>query len=217
MKPAFDLSVYLVTDPLLNGGRAVENVVADAARGGATMVQLRDSVTPTRDLVMIARRLVMLLRPLAIPFIVNDRIDVAMISGADGVHVGQGDMHARDARALMGEDCILGLSVANAAELEASRDALDAVDYLGVGPVFSTATKPDAGEAIGLDGIAWMRGASDLPLVAIGGIDKTNTAGIVRAGADGVAVVSAIMNAPDPAGASAEILTEVARGRGERR
>lgn len=217
MKPAFDLSVYLVTDPLINGGRAVENVVADAVRGGATMVQLRDSVTPTRDLVMIARRLVMLLRPLAIPFIVNDRIDVAMISGADGVHVGQGDMHARDARALMGEDCILGLSVANAAELEASRDALDAVDYLGVGPVFSTATKPDAGEAIGLDGITWMRGASDLPLVAIGGIDKTNTAGIVRAGADGVAVVSAIMNAPDPAGASAEILTEVAHGRGERR
>ncbi len=217
MKPAFDLSVYLVTDPVLNGGRAVEDVVADAVRGGATMVQLRDPVTPSRDLVALARRLVLLLRPLAIPFIVNDRIDVAMIAGADGVHVGQGDMDARDARTLMGEDCIIGLSVANAAELEASRDALGAVDYLGVGPVFSTATKPDAGEAIGLDGIAWMRGASDLPLVAIGGIDKANTGGIVRAGADGVAVVSAIMNAPDPAGASAEILAEVARGRDELR
>jgi thiamine-phosphate pyrophosphorylase len=152
------------------------------------------------------------LRPLAIPFIVNDRIDVAMAAGADGVHIGQKDMDARDARCMMGEDCIVGLSVANETELEASRDALGAVDYLGVGPVFATATKPDAGEAIGLDGIAWMRAATSLPLVAIGGIDAARTADIMRAGANGVAIVSAIMNAADPQKAAAEFTRAVTDG-----
>ncbi|MCB1464991.1 MAG: thiamine phosphate synthase [Nitratireductor sp.] len=208
-RPGFDLSVYLVTDPLLNGGRPVEDVVDQAVRGGVTMVQLRDPHSPTRELVAIARRLVAALRPHAIPFIVNDRIDVAMICGADGVHIGQNDMDARDARAMMGEDCIIGLSVANEAELKASRDALGAVDYLGVGPVYSTSTKADAGGAIGLEGIAWMRAATDMPLVAIGGIDAARTGDIVRAGAAGVAVVTAIMNAAEPKDAAAEIARAV--------
>lgn len=216
MKPEFDLSVYLVTDPVLNGGRPVEAVVAEAVRGGVSMVQLRDPDAPTRSLVELARALAAQLRPLAIPFIVNDRVDVALASNADGVHVGQKDMDARDVRAMVGEDRIVGLSVADSEELEASRAALGAVDYLGVGPVYATATKADAGNAIGLAGIEWMRRATGLPLVAIGGIDAARTEAILRAGADGVAVVSAIMNAPDPAGTSAEILAAARRGARER-
>ncbi|MEC9342823.1 MAG: thiamine phosphate synthase, partial [Pseudomonadota bacterium] len=199
-----------------NGGRPVEAVVAEAVRGGVSMVQLRDPDAPTRSLVELARALAAQLRPLAIPFIVNDRVDVALASNADGVHVGQKDMDARDVRAMVGEDRIVGLSVADSEELEASRAALGAVDYLGVGPVYATATKADAGNAIGLAGIEWMRRATGLPLVAIGGIDAARTEAILRAGADGVAVVSAIMNAPDPAGASAEILAAARRGARER-
>jgi len=216
MRPAFDLSVYLVTDPVLNGGRPVEDVVLQGVTGGATMVQLRDPRSDTRSLVETARRLAGLLRPRGIPFLVNDRIDVALAADADGVHVGQSDMDARDVRRLIGEDKILGLSVANAGEFETSRAALGVVDYLGVGPVFVTATKADAGAAIGPGGITAMRGTTSLPLVAIGGLDAARSEVTVRAGADGVAIVSAVMTAPDPAAAAATIAQAVSRGRAGR-
>ena len=216
-RPAFDLSTYLVTDPVLNGGRPVEAVVAEAAKGGATMVQLRDPVSDTRAMIDLARVLVELLRPLSIPLIVNDRVDVALAAGADGVHVGQNDMDARDVRRLIGENGILGLSVADRGELEASQAALGVVDYLGVGSVFSTSTKLDVSAVVGLEGIAWMRAATDLPLVAIGGIDEARTADTIAAGADGVAVVTAIMAAADPAKAAADIALAVERGRAVRK
>jgi thiamine-phosphate pyrophosphorylase len=215
MKTALDLSLYLVTDPLLNAGRPVEEVVAAAIGSGVTIVQFRDPVSPTRQLVEIARRLLAVLEPHGIPLIVNDRVDVAVAADADGVHLGQGDMDPRDARRLIGPDRIIGLSVGNRDELERSRDMIATVDYLGVGPVFATATKSDAGVAIGLDGIGRMRAAIQLPIVGIGGIDGGRAESVIRAGADGVAIVTAIMQAADPGRAAAEILDAVQSGRSD--
>jgi thiamine-phosphate pyrophosphorylase len=214
MKPAFDLSLYLVTDPVLAGSRPLEEIVAAAIAGGATLVQLRDPHAKGRALTQIGIRLLAVTRPAGVPLIVNDRADVAFTIGAQGVHLGQSDMDATDARRLLGPDAIIGLSVADARELEASRHALPAVDYLGVGPVFATGTKADAGDAIGLAGISWMRRAVDLPLVAIGGIGENNAAEVVAAGCDGVAVVSAIVGAQDPAAAGKKLANAVKRGRG---
>jgi len=196
MAPAFDLSLYLVTDPRLTAARGLEATVAAAVRGGVTLVQLRDPAAHGRALVEQARALKAQLAPLGIPLIVNDRVDVAIASGADGVHLGQDDMAPADARALMGPDRILGLSVGNPAEYAASD--LAGVDYLGVGPVKATGTKKDAGAAIGAAGIAAVRALTALPLVGIGGLDAPLAGEVIRAGADGVAVVSAICAAPDP-------------------
>ncbi len=193
----FDLSVYLVTDRALCGARGVVETVRQAIAAGASMVQLRDPDAKTRGLVEDARALVAMLRPAGIPFIVNDRVDVALAAEADGVHLGQSDMSVSDARALIGPAPILGLSITSLADLVASD--LTQVDYLGVGPVFATATKADAAPAMGLAGLAAVRAASSLPIVAIGGISADNTAATIAAGADGIAVVSAICAAPDAA------------------
>ncbi len=214
LRIVFDLSVYLVTDRELCGTRGVVETVRQSIAAGATMVQLRDPVAKTRSLVEQARALVALLRPAGIPFIVNDRVDVAMAAGADGVHLGQSDMSVADARGLMGPGPLLGLSITALADLATSD--LAGVDYLGVGPVFTTATKADAAPAMGLDGLAAVRAASDLPIVAIGGIDHTNTAEVIAAGADGVAVVSAICTAPD-AGAATRGLAEIVAAAKKRR
>lgn len=212
MRPAFDLSVYLVTDAVLSEPRGVIETARQAVAGGATMVQLRDPLAKTRALVEEARALVALLRPLGIAFVVNDRVDVALAAGADGVHLGQSDMCVADARSLMGRRPILGLSITEMADLEGAD--LAGVDYLGVGPVFPTATKADAAPAMGLDGLAAIRAATPLPIVAIGGISLANTAETIAAGADGVAVVSAICAAPDPAAASRELAALVAAAKG---
>ncbi len=145
----------------MGGGRPLEDIVAQAISGGATMVQLRDPDAKGRALAETGRRLLSVTRARNVPLIVNDRVDIAFAIGADGVHLGQSDMDASDARRLLGPDAIIGLSVANAHELEASRNAIGAVDYFGVGPVFATGTKADAGEAIGLEGISWMRRTVD--------------------------------------------------------
>ena len=211
---AFDLSVYLVTDRDLCGARGVAETVRQAVAAGATIVQLRDPQAKTRVLVEEARALGALLRPAGIPFVVNDRVDVALAAGADGVHLGQSDMAVADARALIGPEPLLGLSITAMADLDASD--LAGVDYLGVGPVFATATKADAAPAMGLAGLAAVRAACDLPIVAIGGIDATNTAAVIEAGADGVAVVSAICAAPDAGEATREI-AEIVAGAKRRR
>ena len=207
-RPVLDLSVYLVTDRALCGARGVVETVRQAIAAGATVVQLRDPVAKTRALVEEARALVAMLRPAGIPFIVNDRVDVAMAAGADGVHLGQSDMSVADARALMGPEPILGLSITAMADLDASD--LGQVDYLGVGPVFATATKADAAPAMGLAGLSAVRAASRLPIVAIGGISAANAAATVAAGADGVAIVSAICAAPDAAAVTRDLAGIVA-------
>ncbi len=212
-RPKFDPSLYLVTDQRLCGERNVLDVVGLAVRGGASLVQLREKRLDMRALVDLASALMGLLAPFGVPLIINDRVDVALAVGAAGVHLGQNDMPAELARHLLGPSALLGLSVENLRQLrEAER--LD-VDYYGLSPLFPTPTKPDLETTWGLDGLVVARQATLRPLVAIGGIGPDNASAAIRAGADGVAVVSAICAAPDPLQAAEELLRAVRLGRGE--
>lgn len=196
MKKLVDYRLYLVTDRKLSLGRPIEDVVKSAVRGGVTIVQLREKECSTREYIELARRLLDFLRPLGIPLIINDRLDVALCVGADGVHVGQDDMPYKEARRLMGEDAIVGLTVETFDEaIEA--ESLDA-DYLGVSTIFSTPTKTDTKNEWGIEGLKILRQKSKHKLIAIGGINPENAAGVMEAGADGLAVVSAICAAPNP-------------------
>jgi len=203
MRPRFDLAVYLITDPVLCGIRGVRATVREAIAGGASMVQLRDPHAKSRALVDEARGLAAIARSAGVPFIVNDRVDVALAVGADGVHVGQSDMSPGDARRLIGPDRILGLSITSEDDLEGSD--LTGVDYLGVGPIYPTPTKFDAAPAMAIGGLRAIAARTRLPIVAIGGLHAGNAAEAVEAGAAGVAVVSAICAAPDPAAAAREL------------
>jgi thiamine-phosphate pyrophosphorylase len=196
MRPPLDLSLYLVIGPDDTAGRSVTDVVRCAVEGGVTAVQLRWKHGSTRALIAEARSLAALLRPLGIPFIINDRVDVAFAVGADGVHVGQDDMSPADVRRVIGPDRIVGLSVTTLAEARLAEPAL--VDYVGVGPVFATPTKPDAASPLGLRGTAEICRVLRVPAVAIGGIDADNGARVRDTGVRGIAVVSAICSAADP-------------------
>ena len=209
-----DLSVYLITDRDLCGRRGVAETVRQAIAGGATMVQLRDPLAKAGILVEEARALATILRSSNIPFIVNDRVDIALAAGADGVHLGQSDMAVADARRLLGPEPILGLSITGAADLAASD--LTGVDYLGVGPVYPTATKSDAAPAMGLEGLRAIRAQTTLPIVAIGGIGLANAGDVISVGVEGVAVVSAICAAPDPEAAARDLASIVREARGGR-
>lgn len=199
--------LYLVTDRGLAGDRPLEEVVLAAVEGGAGVVQLREKELATRAFVESARRPKALLEPRGIPLIVNDRVDVALAAGADGVHLGQEDMAYPDARALLGPDAIIGLSVETPEDVREA-EGFD-VDYLGVSPIFPTPTKTDTEGAWGLDGLAEVRRMSRHRLVAIGGLNATNAADAIRAGADAVAVVSAICAAADPRRAAKELAAVV--------
>lgn len=212
MTRRFDPTLYLVTDPELARGRALVDVVAAAVRGGITLVQLRDKHAGGRDLLETARALKAVLDPLRVPLIVNDRADVAHAAGV-GCHVGQTDLPAEAARAILGPDAILGVSL-DAPDQARSIDR-DLVDYVAYGPFAATATKADAGGPIGSDGLAAVAKETMLPLVAIGGIDARNAAEAVRAGADGIAVVSAIMSADDPEAASRELRAAIDAAKAE--
>jgi thiamine-phosphate pyrophosphorylase len=208
----FDPTLYLVTDAELARGRALTDVVAAAVRGGVTLVQLRDKQAEGRALLEMARALKLLLDPLDVPLIVNDRADVAHATGA-GCHVGQMDLPAEAARAILGPYAILGVSLD---EPDQARNIDgDLVDYVAYGPFATTATKADAGGPIGAAGLAAVRRQTMLPLIAIGGIDARNVAEAVRAGADGIAVVSAIMAAADPAAASRALRTAIDAAKAE--
>jgi thiamine-phosphate pyrophosphorylase len=213
MTPRFDPTLYLVTDPELARGRALSDVVAAALRGGVTLVQLRDKHAGGRALLEAARALKAVLDPHGVPLIVNDRVDVAHAAGA-GCHVGQSDLPAAAARAILGPDAILGLSLDAPDQARGVDPAL--VDYVAYGPFAATATKADAGGAIGAEGLAAVRKqAMTLPLIAIGGIHVGNVAEAVRAGADGMAVVSAIMAAADPEAASRELRAAIDAAKAE--
>ena len=195
--------LYLVTDRGLCGGRPLEDVVLQAVRGGAACVQLREKDISTRAFIEEAVRIKALLAPFRVPLIINDRVDVALAAGADGVHVGQDDMPYAMARRLMGPGAIIGLSVETWDDVEKARN-LD-VDYLGVSPVFLTPTKTDTKGSWGLNGLTKIRARLRHPLVGIGGLNRDNAADAVLAGADGVAVVSAVCAAPDPFRAAQEL------------
>jgi thiamine-phosphate pyrophosphorylase len=191
----------LVTDRSLANGRSLAGIVAAAVKGGVTMVQLRDKTASTRAFIEDARALKALLAPPRVPLLVNDRIDVALAAGANGAHVGQGDMPVALARKLLGPKAIVGLSITQSAEARA--EDVEFADYLGVGPIFPQLTKPDAAPTLGLEGLAEIRRITSKPIVAIGGVTAANVRAVRSAGADGVAVVSAIMGAQDPMAAAA--------------
>ena len=203
MKRDLNLSLYLVTDRYLSQGRSLDEVVSDAVKGGVTIVQLREKDASTGEFVVLARKLMALLKPLGIPLIINDRVDVALAADADGVHIGQSDMTYEDARRLLGPDKIIGLSVESFKDIEAANE-LD-VDYIGVSPVYGTPTKTDTAEPFGLEGLRKAVEMSVHPTVAIGGMNADTIADVMATGTDGVAVVSAICSAEDISTSTSEL------------
>lgn len=207
-----DLRLYAIIDPARCQGRDVASLAAAAIAGGATLLQYRDKDSDTRQLVTRARAIKAALAGSTVPLLINDRIDVALAAGADGVHIGQDDMAAADARRLLGPDAIIGLTLktpAHAAEL-----ADLPVDYGCIGGVFATVSKNNPEPPIGLSGLAEVaatarRASPGMPIGAIAGIDETNAATVVAAGADGVAVISALFMAEDVRGAAQRLRTVV--------
>lgn len=213
MKPV-DLRLNAIIDPERAGGRDLADLARRVAEGGATLVQLRDKKSETRAMVAAARAIKAALAPFAVPFVVNDRIDVALAAHADGVHIGPDDMTAEDARALLGPDAIIGISVKSVAAAEAAPVGI--VNYAGVGGVYATLSKQQKNPPIGPEGLSriiealrWR--APNLPIAGIAGIDASNAAAVIAAGADGVAVISAVTLAADPAAAT-RALREIVDG-----
>lgn len=193
----FDLSLYLVLDPGLCRLHSMVETARLAVAGGATMVQLRDKEAGTAGLIAVGRALMDVLAGTCVKLIVNDNVEAAAAIGAHGVHVGQDDMPPVEVRSRLGPDMILGLSAENEAAVRAADPAV--VDYLGLGPVFATPTKPDHKPPIGFDGLAQLAGLSSVPAVAIGGLKAEHVRSLFSTGVDGMAVVSAIcgQRAPD--------------------
>jgi thiamine-phosphate pyrophosphorylase len=213
-RPLFDLSLYLVLDPAFVGPRGIADTLRGALEGGVSMVQLRDKQLSRPEFLELARRLQGLLEGSGVPLVINDRVDVAAEIGARGVHVGQSDMPVSEVRRRLGPGPIVGLSVSRASELGDVDPLL--VDYLGVGPIFPTNTKLDTPPALGAESMPRFKARLGLPVVAIGGINVGNAAQVIAAGADGVAVVSAICAASDPKSAAEALALEIERGRSQR-
>jgi thiamine-phosphate pyrophosphorylase len=209
MRQLIDYSLYLVTDRGLCGDTGVVETVLQAVAGGVRVVQLREKTLDTRRFIETATQLRKELAPLGVPLLINDRVDVALASGADGVHIGQSDMPYEQARAILGPQAIIGLSVETQEQVtEAKR--LD-VDYLGISPVFATTTKKDAAPPWGLEGVRRIRLVTNHILVGIGGIGADNAADVLMAGADGVAVVSAICGTSSPRAAAEALCRAIQR------
>jgi thiamine-phosphate pyrophosphorylase len=191
-----DYSLYLVTDRGLSRGRSTLEIVECAVRGGATCVQLREKDCTTREFIEQAQVIRSRLEKLRVPLIINDRLDVALAVKADGVHLGQSDMPLALARSIVGDTLLIGISAESL--IDAVMAEKGGADYLGVSPIYTTPTKTDTAPPLGLEGLRQIRDAVNLPLVGIGGLNLDNAADVIRSGADGVAVVSAIVSADDP-------------------
>lgn len=204
MKPRnIDYSLYLVTDRGLAHGRSTLEIVTAAVAGGVTCVQLREKDCTTREFIEQALAIKHFLAARQVPLIINDRLDVALAVAADGLHLGQNDMPLETARTIAGPSMLIGISA------ESVRDAVEAesggADYLGVSPIYATPTKIDTAPPLGLEGLQEIRKRVKIPLVAIGGLNISNAAEAIRNGADGIAVVSAIVSADDPGTAAMEL------------
>lgn len=204
LRATLDLSVYLVTDTVMAGGRGVAAVAAQAVAGGATLVQVRDPHADDATFTRIARDVVSAVAGTGVPVLLNDRVHLVHEVGAHGAHVGQSDMPVRQARELLGDEAILGLSIADPAQLDAAFAAgpVTLLDYIGVGPLRGTATKPGHAPPLGLDALAQITARSPWPGVAIGGVTAADAAAVREAGAHGLCVVSAVMAAVDPRAAA---------------
>ncbi|MCQ2095303.1 MAG: thiamine phosphate synthase [Bacteroidaceae bacterium] len=198
-----ELGLYLVTDSGVTSGRDLVAMVEKAVSGGVTMVQVREKHSETGDFVDLAMKMKEVLAPYHVPLIINDRIDVALAVDADGVHIGQKDMPYALARQILGPGKIIGLSIETLDELEVAND--QDVDYVAASPVFATPTKTDTARPWGLDGLREFCLRSAHPVVAIGGMNESTVTEVMEAGADGVAVVSAILAADDPQAAARNI------------
>jgi len=197
--------LYLVTDEKLSLGREVKYIVERAVKGGVTMIQLREKELNTRDFITRAAEIKKILAGYNVPLIINDRIDIALAVEADGVHIGQSDMPYEYVRKIIPEKMILGLSVETMEQVAEAENFT--LDYLSISPLFFTPTKTDLYREWGIEGLKEVRSKTKHRLFAIGGINASNVAEVIRAGADGIAVVSAICSADDPEKASRELLS----------
>mgnify|MGYP001829024368 FL=1 len=208
-KQNIDYSLYLVTDRGLARGRSTLDIVSAAVSGGVTCVQLREKDCSTLEFIEEALAIKKFLNTRQVPLIINDRLDVALAVRADGVHLGQSDMPLEMARKIVGRSMLIGISA------ESVQDAVEAekggADYLGVSPIYATPTKSDTAAPLGLEGLREIRKRVKIPLAAIGGLNASNAAEVIRHGADGVAVVSAIVAADDP-GTAARKLKQIIDG-----
>jgi thiamine-phosphate pyrophosphorylase len=198
-----DWSLYVITDRRAVGERSLVEVVRAAVAGGATVVQLREKEATTQAMIRLGQALHEITRAAGIPLIVNDRVDVALAVDAEGVHVGPDDMPARLARQLIGPRRILGVSAGNV--VEARQAEQDGADYIGVGDVYGTPSKTDAGPPIGLNGLTEITTSVKIAAVGVGGITLDNAAAVIQAGARGVAVISAVLGASDPRTAASRL------------
>ena len=205
-----DPTLYVILDRVAARGRDLDEILAATLEGGCRMVQLREKEWPSGRLLPLAERLGGRCRRAGVTFIVNDRVDLAVAVGADGVHLGQDDLPPRAARPLLRPGMILGRSTHTLVQATRARD--EAVDYVAVGSMFETATKPDF-ELAGPDLLRQIRSLTPQPLVGIGGITHANVGDVIRAGADGVAVISAVCGAPDPAAATRRLLAAIREAR----
>ena len=203
-----DLRLYAIVDPENTGGHDLIDLARAVAAGGATLVQLRDKVSETAHMIAQTRALKAALAPFGVPLIVNDRVDVALAAQAEGVHVGQEDMAVEEARRLLGPGPFIGLSIRTVEQAAAA--PLSLLDYVGIGGVYSTASKTSGKSPIGLDGlrkvVQILRGRiGNFPSCGIAGITAANAEPVIAAGADGVCVISALSQRPDPQAAAREL------------
>jgi len=210
-RKSFDLSLYLITNQKLAGSSSLSDIVRDAIAGGATIVQYREKDAPTRHMIEQAREIHAITKVAGVPLIIDDRIDVMLAVDAEGVHVGQSDMPAKLARQLIGPDKILGLTAKTVEQaIQAEKDG---ADYLGCGDIFGTTSKADAGIPIGLDGFRDRLQSVSIPVVGIGGVTVNNAASVIKLGANGVAVISAIVSQPDPKLAAQQLIAQIRSAR----
>jgi thiamine-phosphate pyrophosphorylase len=210
-KKKVDYSLYLVTDRALSLGRSNLEVIQAAVRGGVTLVQLREKEATTKEFYQEGLKIRAYLKTRDIPLIINDRIDMALALDAEGVHLGQEDMPIDAARKILGPQKIIGASVFTPEEAKIA-EALGA-DYLGLSPIFVTETKPELTQHLGIKGIPLLKEAVRIPVVGIGSMSESNAYEAVKAGLDGVAVVSAICSREDPRAAAEAIKKEVLRAK----
>ena len=205
-----DSSLYVVLDRTAARGRDLVELLALALAGGSRMIQLREKEWPSGRLLPLAEKLRAACAAAGATFIVNDRVDLALAVGADGVHLGQDDLPARAARPLLRPGMILGISTHSVEQARAAQ--ADGADYVAVGSMFATTSKADF-QLVGPDLMRKLRGEIRVPLIGIGGITPDNVSEVIQAGADGVAVISAVCAAPDPKAAAARFLTQIRAAR----
>jgi thiamine-phosphate pyrophosphorylase len=198
-----DWKLCFIADATAAGDRDIMSLIRRAVLGGATIIQLRSKTWSTREFLDVAFRVKGFLERRRIPLFINDRVDIALVCGAQGVHLGQSDMPAGEARRILGKRALIGISANTIAE--ACQAEKEGANYLGVGPVFFTSSKKEIPEVLGIEGFKAIRRKVRIPVLAIGGINAGNARSLIAVGADGIAVISAISQAADPRRAACQL------------